>query len=139
MDTENIKYQNEILAIIVYSSFKKPGIHFFTGGEVSQQLAYLNHPKGKLIEPHIHNRVNREVVYTQEVLFIKSGRLRVDFYSENKKFVESRILNKGDVLLLMKGGHGFEMMDEVEIIEVKQGPYLGDNDKIRFKPDNRNK
>ena len=132
MDFENIMHGAQQLAIIVYDNFKQPGIHFFTSGEVSQQLAYMNHPAGKKIEPHIHNPVNREVVYTQEVLFIKSGKLRVDFYDNNQKYIESRVLNKGDVILLMTGGHGFEVLEEIEMIEVKQGPYLGDSDKTRF-------
>jgi mannose-6-phosphate isomerase-like protein (cupin superfamily) len=133
MDIENIKYKNQQLAIIIYDNFKKSGVHFFTSGEVSQQLAYMNHPKGKLIDPHIHNPVMREVIFTQEVLFIKSGKLRVDFYTDHQEYIESRVLNRGDVILLITGGHGFEVLEEIEMIEVKQGPYVGDNDKTRFK------
>jgi len=133
MDIENIKYKNQQLAIIIYDNYKKSGVHFFTSGEVSQQLAYMNHPKGKLIDPHIHNPVTREVIFTQEVLFIKSGKLRVDFYTDHQEYIESRVLNRGDVILLMTGGHGFEVLEEIEMIEVKQGPYVGDNDKTRFK------
>jgi mannose-6-phosphate isomerase-like protein (cupin superfamily) len=132
MDVENINHGNQKLAIIIYDSFKQPGVHFFTSGEVSQQLAYMNHPKGKIIDPHIHNPVNREVIYTQEVLLIKSGKLRVDFYDDNQRYIDSRVLNKGDVILLMTGGHGFEVLEEIEMIEIKQGPYLGDSDKTRF-------
>jgi mannose-6-phosphate isomerase-like protein (cupin superfamily) len=72
--------------------------------------------------------------YTNEVLFIKSGRLRVDFYDTNQKYLESRILDRGDIILLIVGGHGFEMLEATEIIEVKQGPYVGEHDKIRFEP-----
>lgn len=132
MDVENINHKNQQLAIIIYDNFKKPGIHFFTGGEVSQQLAYMNHPRGKVIDPHVHNPVSREVIYTQEVLFIKSGKIRVDFYADNQEYIDSRVLNKGDVILLMTGGHGFEVLEDIEMIEVKQGPYLGDSDKTRF-------
>jgi mannose-6-phosphate isomerase-like protein (cupin superfamily) len=131
---EEVKHQDELLALIVRNSFHKPGITFFTSGEWSQQLAYMNHPKGKIIEPHVHNPVKREVHYTQEVLFIKRGKIRVDFYQENQEFLESRILGEGDVILLMTGGHGFEILEEIEMIEVKQGPYAGDHDKTRFKP-----
>ena len=87
---EEVKCQDELLAIIVRSSFHKPGITFFTSGEWSQQLAYMNHPEGKIIEPHVHNPVKREVHYTQEVLFIKRGKIRVDFYQENQEYLESR-------------------------------------------------
>ena len=131
---EEVKYDGNSYAIIVRNSFNKPGISFFTSGEWSQQLAYMNHPTGKIIEPHIHNPVKREVHYTQEVLFIKRGKLRVDFYDDNQEYLESRVLEEGDVILLMTGGHGFEVLGEIEMIEVKQGPYAGDQDKTRFKP-----
>lgn len=119
-------------AIVIRSNFSAPGIHFFTPGEFSQQLGYMKRPEGYVIDPHVHNPVVREVVWTQEVLFIKSGKVRVDFYDGERTYLESRILYTGDVILLASGGHGFEMLEESEIIEVKQGPYCGDQDKTRF-------
>lgn len=92
----------------------------------------MHHPAGKVIEAHIHNLVHRNVVLTQEVLFIKKGVLRVDFYDEYEDYLESKNLYAGDIILLVSGGHGFQVIDEVEMIEVKQGPYAGDNDKKRF-------
>ena len=92
----------------------------------------MNRPKGYEIPPHIHNKVVRNVEFTNEVLLIKSGKVRVDFYDENKTYFQSEILNKGDVILLVKGGHGFEMIEKSEIIEIKQGPYVDDKDKTRF-------
>ena len=130
---EEIKHGDDLLAIIISSSFTKPGIHFFTPDDFSQQVAYMRHPASKVIAPHVHNPVTREVQFTQEVLFIKSGKVRVDFYDDDRNYLESRILNQGDVILLAHGGHGFEMLEESEIIEVKQGPYAGDKDKTRFK------
>ena len=129
---EQIKIDDKIIAIIISDKFDKNGIHFFTPNDFSQQLAYMHHPEGKLIAPHIHNPVIREVHYTNEVLFIKKGKLRVDFYNDDKNYQESRILTTGDVILLVKGGHGFEVLDETEMIEVKQGPYMGESDKTRF-------
>ncbi|HEY9637602.1 MAG TPA: hypothetical protein V6D14_29680 [Coleofasciculaceae cyanobacterium] len=129
---ESITYHNQLLALIIYHRFNEPGIHFFTPNELSQQLAYMHHPVGKVIQPHVHNPVPREVQYTQEVLFIKRGKLRVDFYSEQQQYLESRLLESGDVILLVTGGHGFEVLEEIEMIEVKQGPYVGEQDKTRF-------
>lgn len=129
---EQVTVGNVILAIIIPASFSASGIQFFTPGSFSQQLAYMNHPQGKIIAPHVHNPVQREVFYTQEVLFLKRGRLRVDFYDEGRNYLESRILEAGDVILLAAGGHGFEVLEEIEMIEVKQGPYAGDLDKTRF-------
>ncbi|MDJ0703954.1 MAG: hypothetical protein QNJ46_11795 [Leptolyngbyaceae cyanobacterium MO_188.B28] len=128
-----ITYHGKLLAIIVGHHFHEPGVHFFTPGEFSQQLAYMRHPTGKVIPPHVHNPVRREVQYTQEVLLIKKGKLRVDFYSDQRNYLESRILESGDVILLIQGGHGFEVLEEVEMIEVKQGPYVGEQDKTRFR------
>ena len=132
MGIETIKCGDIVLAMIVHSTFSSPGIHFFTPGEYSQQLGCMSHPAGKVIEPHVHNPVVREVHYTQEVLFIRKGKLRVDFYDNERNYLESRILSGGDVILLIEGGHGFEVLEDVEMIEVKQGPYVGDRDKTRF-------
>lgn len=129
---EKIIHQDAVIAIIIPAHYKAPGISFLTPDEFSQQLAYMNHSSGKLIQPHVHNPVPREVVYTQEVLFIRKGKMRVDFYDEQREYLESRVLESGDVILLIGGGHGFEVLEEVEIIEVKQGPYVGEQDKTRF-------
>jgi len=131
---EKIIYIDNILAIILRTTFNHDGIKFFTPDEYSQQLAYMNHPKGYIIQPHVHNSIMRQVHFTNEVLFIKSGKVRVDFYDEKKCYLESRVLNSGDVILLSSGGHGFEMLEKSEIIEVKQGPYIGVEDKSRFEP-----
>lgn len=128
----HVHIHNELFAIIVKASFNDRGIRFFTDNEFSQQLAFMKHPSGKLIQPHVHNQVPRQVQYTQEVLFIRSGRLRVDFYDENQVYAESYVLESGDVILLIKGGHGFEVLEDLEMFEVKQGPYVGESDKTRF-------
>jgi hypothetical protein len=130
--TETIQFRGKILALILRTTYHSNEINFFTPGDFSQQLGYMNRPAGYVIAPHVHNPVLREVQYTKEVLFIKSGRVRVDFYDDNQTYLESRILESGDVILLAYGGHGFEMLDPTEMIEVKQGPYAGDLDKTRF-------
>jgi mannose-6-phosphate isomerase-like protein (cupin superfamily) len=129
---EQIIDRNQLLALIVSDKFDQPGTHFFTDSSLSQQLAYMRHPVGKVIQPHIHKPVPREVQYTQEVLFIKKGKLRVDLYDDRQQYIASRILMAGDVILLATGGHGFEVIEEVEMIEVKQGPYVGDRDRTSF-------
>lgn len=130
---ENIEHGGELLAMIIRASYAKPGISFFTDSSLSQQIGYMQHPSGKLIEPHVHNPVKREVHLTQEVLVLRKGRLRVDFYDEDQTYLYSRTLEAGDVILLIKGGHGFEVLEELEMFEIKQGPYAGDEDKTRFK------
>jgi len=130
---EHVEDGANVLAIIIRRNYRANGIRFFTPGNYSQQLGYMNRPRGYVIEPHIHKAVAREVSVTQEVLFLKSGRVRVDFYSQDQDYLESRELHVGDIILLAAGGHGFEMLEASEIIEVKQGPYCGDEDKARFK------
>jgi mannose-6-phosphate isomerase-like protein (cupin superfamily) len=130
---ERVSFGGVEFAIIVRSNFSEPGIHFFTPGDFSQQLGYMRHPAGHAIEPHIHNSVQRSVHFTREVLFLRRGRLRVDFYTDDGNYLESRELGAGDVILLAAGGHGFEVLEEIEMIEVKQGPYIGDADKTRIK------
>lgn len=122
----------EELAIIIRNNHKAEGIEFLTPNDYSQQLAYMNHPAGKKIDAHIHNEVHRSIRYTQEVLVIKKGKLRVDFYDTEKRYLESRILEAGDIILLVSGGHGFEVLEDIEMVEIKQGPYAGDADKVRF-------
>lgn len=129
---EHLEHGGQTIAVIVRHQFRKDGIEFFTPGNFSQQIGYMNRPSGYVIAPHVHLPVQREVQYTNEVLFIKSGRLRVDFYSPEQQYLESTILEAGDVVLLAQGGHGFEMLTPTEIIEVKQGPYAGEGDKRRF-------
>lgn len=130
----HIKHNDQVLAIVISNRFDRDGIHFFTPNEFSQQLAYMKHPAGKKIEPHYHNPVNRNVVQTQEVLVLKKGKLKVNFYDDKQEFISDIILGPGDVILLASGGHGFEVLEEIEMIEIKQGPYEGDTDKTRFDP-----
>jgi len=130
---EIIKNKEDILAIIICDGYQKDGIEFFTPGDFSQQLAFISHKAGRVIEAHTHNKVKRDVHFTQETIFIKEGKLKVNFYNSERSYLESRILGAGDIILLASGGHGFEILEDTEMIEVKQGPYLGDDDKTRFK------
>ncbi|PWC39502.1 hypothetical protein [Azospirillum sp. TSO35-2] len=129
---ETIDHDGRTLAIIVRAEFREPGITFFTPSSFSQQLAFMRHPAGKTIAPHLHNPVHREVDYTQEVLLIRRGILRVDFYDGGRTYLHSRLLQAGDVILLASGGHGFQVIEEVEMVEVKQGPFAGAADKSCF-------
>jgi hypothetical protein len=130
---EEITYNKKILAIILRSRYKQKGIKFFTPNSFSQQLGYMNRPKGYHIQPHIHKKNYRKVQSTNEALFIKSGIVRVDFYNNKKNYLKSKILKRGDVILLIAGGHGFKMLRACQMIEVKQGPYSNNKDKVIFR------
>ena len=129
---EHVLVDGRVAAIIVRAEFRPDGIQFVTPDDFSQQLGFMRRPVGYVIQPHIHKQVDRETTLTQEVLYVRSGRVRVDFYGDDERLRDSREIRTGDVVLLSSGGHGFEMLEESELIEVKQGPYM--DDKRRFTP-----
>lgn len=131
---EHIEHNGQVLGMIVNADYSSESISFLTPDDYSLQLAYMSRPKEYQIQPHVHNKVDRDVSMTQEVLLIRKGKLRVDFYDDEKNYLESRIVAAGDVVLLATGGHGFEVVEPVDMIEVKQGPYAADKDKERFEP-----
>ena len=131
---ETIRHDGDIIAIIIYGSYTKNGIEFFTPGYFSQQLGYMNRPKGYKIAAHTHRIVERTVTLTQEVLFIKTGKVKISLYNNNQEFLSDQTLQAGDIILLATGGHAVEMLEESEIIKVKQGPYSGIEDKVGFIP-----
>ena len=130
-----VSCKGQLLAMILRADFKAEGIRFFTPDTFSQQLGYMNRPKGYVIPPHDHNAVPRTIEWTQEVLIVRSGKVRLDLYEPvNREYIESHVLMAGDIVLLAHGGHGFVMLEQSEIVEVKQGPYAGEYDKERFSP-----
>ena len=122
------------LALVIRSSYGDPGINFVTGDDSVLQLGVLKWPQGHLIDAHVHNPMTRTIDSTQEVLFIRSGRVRVDLYGKDRLYRSSLELASGDVIFLASGGHGFEILEDADIVEVKQGPYRGEGEKTRFTP-----
>lgn len=129
---ENVWIDDRHCALVLRAGFRGDGIEFFTRDEDSLQLGYMRREKGYHIRPHIHHRTPRQVDYTNEVLLIRSGRVKVNFYDNEQRFRQDLVLETGDIVLLMQAGHGFEMMEDTEIVEIKQGPYVGEADKLRF-------
>lgn len=123
------------LALIVRSHFSEKGVCFLTPDTYGQQVAYMNRPKGEIIQAHIHEPISRTLIGTQEVLYIRKGRILVDFYESDRTYVSSMILGAGDLMLLNTGGHGFEVLEDIDMIEIKQGPYAEGRDKTRFIPE----
>ena len=123
------------LALVVKSLFSPNRIDFLTPDTFGQQVAYMNRPKGEIIQAHIHEPISRTLIGTQEVLYIRKGRIRVDFYESDRSYVSSTILEAGDLMLLNTGGHGFEVLEDIDMIEIKQGPFAEGRDKTRFVPE----
>jgi hypothetical protein len=129
---EKIMHNGIIIAIIVYKDYQPEGIKFFSPNEFSLQLGHMTHPKGYHIMPHTHNPVHRHTIGTQEVLFVKKGLIRIDFYSFEQVYLESRQLSSGDIILLAGAGHGIDVLEDATIVEVKNGPFMDGADKGRF-------
>lgn len=126
---ETIKVQGDVYAVVIRSDLSIDGIEFFTPDDFPQQLGYMSRPEGYKVEPHRHKTVTREIERTQETLIIRSGRVRVQIYDDSDDSLESLELGEGDVILFAAGGHSVEMLEDTEILEIKQGPYGGDDDK----------
>lgn len=126
---------NLLAMLVMEKELRGDGVKFFTFGELSQQVAYIHHHAGKHVDAHLHNLVNRSITQTQEVLVVKKGLMIANFYDAAKRYVGYFVVAAGDVLIIVSGGHGFQVLSELEMIEVKQGPYAGDDDKTRFVPE----
>jgi len=130
---EKIIYKKKLLALIVRGTYrKKKGITFFTPSESTQQFGYMRHKKKHIIKPHLHKKRITKILYTTEVILLLKGVLRVDFYNFNRKYLFSKILKQKDIIMLVHGGHGFKILKDVEMLEIKQGPYSRIKDKIKF-------
>ena len=137
---EKVLHKKKLFALIVRSNFrKKKGINFFTDKFSTQQFGYMKHKKKHIIMPHVHKKSLTKIYYTTEVILILKGILRVDFYTQFKKYLFSKVLKSKDLIMLISGGHGFKVLKDVEMIEIKQGPYSLIKDKIKFEDVNDNK
>ncbi len=123
-----------LLALVIRSTFRVQGLAFLTEDSSVLQVGYMTRPIGEVIVAHVHEPIARNIVGTQEVLFIQEGKVRLDLFTQDRKYVASINLNKGDLVLLNEGGHGIEVLEEARIIEVKQGPFAEGKDKTRFEP-----
>ena len=117
------------------------GVQFFTSKDCEQQVGYIKHTAGHVIPPHYHNPAERLIRNVPETLLVRKGRLLVNFYAcpvygdrppGPPELVKGVILEAEDVVVLLKGGHGFEVLEDCEVYEVRQGPYLSERDKTRF-------
>jgi len=92
----------------------------------------MNHKKNHIIKPHLHKKQTRKLLHTSEVILILKGILRVDFYDKKTKYLFSKILKENDIIMLVHGAHGFKVVKKVQMLEIKQGPYINKLDKIKF-------
>ena len=132
---KKIEYEGEVLALIVESDIDIEKSEFFSPVDYPFQLGVHIRKKGDEFVPHMHLPLKREINTTQEFIFLQKGKMETTFYDKNRNPVAKAILNKGDAILLISGGHGFKILeDNTKLVEIKQGPYSGvEIDKIKFK------
>lgn len=131
-DIEVIRDGDRRLALIIRDARTDERVKFFSDSGDDLQVGAFSMAQGAEIQPHVHKNFARHPIQTTEVLVMQAGRMKVDFYSLTRVYLESRELAAGDVIVLFDGGHGFIMLEDVRMLEIKQGPYAGDQDKERF-------
>lgn len=124
--------KGELIACILPHNYKPNKTVFITSDYLNQQLGFIVYPENGVIKRHKHRPIKRKISGTQEILLVRSGQVEVYLFSELKEFVAKRVLSKGDVIMLIKGGHGFRMLKDTVLMEIKQGPYLGVEEKEYF-------
>lgn len=129
---ERILWQDACLAYIIHTEFLPAQTTFLTPPDYKQQVGFVVYPAGGEIQRHVHKALERHLVGTSEVLFVKQGRCLVDIYNDDRHLVATRELRDGDLMLMVGGGHGFRMLEDTVFVEVKQGPYTGVDEKERF-------
>jgi cupin fold WbuC family metalloprotein len=129
---EIITDDDKPIAYFICANWMPEKTEFLTPDDFGQQMGMIVYPSGSQIQPHLHLPVVREVHGTTECIVVRKGSCYVDFYNQNKKLLTTRELKKGDIVLLVSGAHGFRMIEDTVLFEIKQGPYLGTSDKERF-------
>jgi hypothetical protein len=129
---ENINNGDQPLAYIIRASFLPEQTTFLTPSEFKQQVGYIVYPAGGEIARHVHKPLERHLVGTSEVILVKKGRCLLDIYNDERELVATRELGPGDLMLMVSGGHGFRILEDTVLLEIKQGPYTGMEEKERF-------
>ena len=122
---EKIEWNGKIFALVLRGNYEPEGVNFITSRDNPLQLGILRHQQGSKIKPHTHKGLPKTISEVQEVLHIEYGKVEAEFYESAGKKIKTVVLNSGDTILLLSGGHGFNILDDSKIIEVKQGPYRG--------------
>jgi mannose-6-phosphate isomerase-like protein (cupin superfamily) len=129
---EQIAYGEKPLAVIIRAAMRPAKTTFMTPPEFKQQVGFIVYPAGGEIQRHDHRPLERHLLGTSEVLVVQRGRCEIDIYNDNRELVATRELRLGDIMLMVGGGHGFRMLEETVLLEIKQGPYTGEDEKERF-------
>jgi hypothetical protein len=129
---ERVEVDGRLAALIVRASFLPSQTTFLTPDDLGLQVGLVSYPANGAVPRHRHKRQVRRVNMTCEALFVRRGRAILDLYDDAGALAAERELGPGDTVLLTGGGHGVRMLADTVLLEVKQGPYLGLEDKERF-------
>jgi hypothetical protein len=129
---ERICWNGKPLCYIIRNVLHPEKSIFLTPPEFNLQVGYIVYQAGHEIARHAHRPVERHIVGTSEVLVVRKGRCEIDVFNDDRCKVATRELNEGDIMIMVSGGHGFRMLEDSVILEVKQGPYPGVDEKERF-------
>ncbi len=129
---EYITWHDTPLCYIIRNTYRPERTTFLTPPEFKQQVGYVVYPAGGEIKRHVHKPLERHLVGTSEVLVVRQGRCLIDIYNDERDLVATRELGPGDVMLMVGGGHGFRMLEDTILLEIKQGPYTGLDEKEHF-------
>lgn len=129
---EHIVWKDKPLAIIVRSEIDPENTTFLTPSDLEQQVGFIVYPAGGEIPRHFHRPMERHLMRTSEVVLLRRGRCVIDIYEDERNLVASRELKAGDIVILVSGGHGYRMLEDTVLVEVKQGPYTGLEEREHF-------
>jgi hypothetical protein len=129
---EVIEAGGEVLCYLLRRTVRPTHTLFVTPPEARQQVGFIVYPRDGVVRRHAHRPIERHLVGMSEVLVVQSGQCQLDLYDQDHVLVASRVLEQGDVVVLTGGGHGLRMLEDTVLLEIKQGPYLGVDDKELF-------
>lgn len=122
-DIEQVADASGILALVIRAGATSDATAFLTSSDSAFQAGFVVYPANGRVKPHVHLPVARHIEGTAEFLLVRSGRCVVDIYSADRRIVATRELGPGDAVLSLGGGHGFRMLADTVLLEIKQGPY----------------
>ena len=129
---EKIESKGKILVYLIRGKQKVVKTQFITPPTANLQVGHIVYPAGSIIPKHLHKEIHREIDRTEEVLVVKEGSSEFDIYNDEKKLIATRKVKKGDIIIIATGGHGFRVIKNLVLLEIKQGPYTGIDEKERF-------
>ena len=129
---EVISWNEQPLAYLIRADMCPEETTFLTPNNLNFQVGFVVYPAGGEVKRHVHKKIERNITGTAELIMIKAGSCEIDIYNDDRELVATRSLSFGDIVLTVNGGHGFRMQEDTTLVEVKQGPYSGVDEKDRF-------